>query len=261
MATIDIISFNGEYDLLEIRLNILDKFVDQFIVVEALTTFSGNPKPLYYEVQKERYAKWHNKIKYFVVDENDEVLWEQARQSPNTKGAEHWKREWVQKESIKKALTHLKDNDLCLIGDVDEIPDPLCLKDYEDFGILKFNLRVYAYYLNLRSSEIFHGTLCAKYKDIKNACLNHLRSDINTYRTAEEQGWHFTSQGGLDEVRRKLNDSYTSDSYNSPEVQAMLASRFGKSDYMGRGFTFTKDESDLPKYLKANREKYGRLFN
>ena len=64
----DVFTFNGEYDLLEIRLNILDKYVDQFVIVEAPTTFSGKSKPLYYEQGKDRYKQWHDKIKYFVIN-------------------------------------------------------------------------------------------------------------------------------------------------------------------------------------------------
>src|SRR3990167_11430504 len=70
MAIIDAFHFNGEFDILEIRLNILDPIVDEFIICEAPTTFAGNPKPLHFERQKERFKKWEHKIKYHVVDEN-----------------------------------------------------------------------------------------------------------------------------------------------------------------------------------------------
>jgi hypothetical protein len=40
---VDVVSYNGEEDLLEIRLNILGDFVDQFIICEAPTNFCGNP--------------------------------------------------------------------------------------------------------------------------------------------------------------------------------------------------------------------------
>ena len=35
MKKYDIISFNNELDMLEIRLNILNEYVDYFIIVEA----------------------------------------------------------------------------------------------------------------------------------------------------------------------------------------------------------------------------------
>lgn len=256
---IDVFTYNGEADLLEIRLNILNDLVDEFIIIEAPTTFSGNPKPLYFENDVERFADWAHKIKYFVIDEDDQELWNMAKVSPNTVGAEHWKREFVQKESIKKALTHLNDEDIVFIGDVDEIWD---LADYEpvcDLGPTKLLLRVYTYFLNNRSDERFYGTLVGRYKDIKNECLNHLRTHPKA-RTTELSGWHFTSMGGLEEVRRKLNDSYTTDSYNTYEVQEKLSSRFGKEDYIGRSFTFNIDESEWPNYLTKNKKKWKKLL-
>ena len=72
----DIFTYNGEVDILEIHLNILKDVVDQFIIVEAPTTFSGLNKPLYFQIQKECFAPFLNKIKYFVIDDypNDQEL-------------------------------------------------------------------------------------------------------------------------------------------------------------------------------------------
>lgn len=257
---VDIFSYNGEVEILEIRLNILNENVDQFIICEAPTTFSGNPKPLYYERDKERFKKFKKKIKYFVIDENDEALWQMAGSSPNTIGAEHWKREFVQKESIKKALTHLKDDDVCFIGDVDEIWDPSVVGAFMNLPVVKLKLAVYPYYLNNLSNEDFWGTIMCPYFVVKDACLNHLRSNGNYYKTIPDCGWHFTSQGGLDEVRRKLNDSYTQESYNTNDVQERLESRFGERDYIGRNFVFRVDESHLPKQLIENKLRYPTLW-
>lgn len=255
---IDCFTYNGEADILEIRLNCLDSMVDEFIICESPITFSGMSKPLYFEEQKERFAKWLHKIKYFIIDENDEELWEMARNSPNTVGAEHWKREFVQKESIKKALTHLKDDDIVFIGDVDEIWDSTSIYDLP----MKLKLRVYTYYLNNSSSEEFWGTIVTPYNLIKNTCLNHLRINPLLYdRRMDNQiycGWHFTSLA--DGLNRKLEDSYTPDSYASPQVMEHLEKNIkNNKDFLGRDFTYTLDESHWPQYLKDNKEKYIHL--
>ena len=240
--------------------------MDQFVIVEAPTTFSGLKKPLYFDEQKERFAPFLDKIKYFVIDDypNDEEILRLADESSNVpkNGPEHWRREFYQNESIKKALTHLQDNDICFIGDVDEIWNPEILIDYTKDDIFKLRQKVYTYYLNNRSNEPWAGTLVTKYKNIKNNCLNHLRTKGKTkYIYIENGGWHFTSIGGIDEVRRKLNDSYTKDSYNTNEVQEKLEERFGKKDYVGRNkFKFWIDEKDLPKYILDNKEKYKKLL-
>ena len=51
----DVFYFFNELDLLEIRLNILDDFVDEFILIEAAFTFGGEPKGSYYLNNIDRY--------------------------------------------------------------------------------------------------------------------------------------------------------------------------------------------------------------
>jgi len=261
----DIFTYNGEADVLEIHLNILKDAVDQFIIVEAPTTFSGLNKPLYFQTQKERFAPFLNKIKYFVIDDypNDKELCDLADSSSNVPmgGPEHWRREFYQKESIKKALVDLQDNDICFIGDVDEIWNPKTLIDYTKNDVFKLKQEVYTYFLNNKSNEPWAGTIATKYKNIKNNCLNHLRTTSKTrYVYVKNGGWHFTNMGGIDEIRRKLNDSYTKESYNTSEVQEDLKKRFGEKDYIGRQFKFTIDEKNLPKYVLENKDKYKKLF-
>ena len=260
---IDVFTFNGELDLLEIRLNILNDFADQFIIVESRNTFSGKPKPLYYEENKERYKKWESKIKYHIIDEDfKEGVVALADGSPNVPkgGAENWKREFCQKEQIKEALTHLDDDDLVFIGDVDEIWDGAYCPNIPGDLVLKIKLNIFTYYLNNRSSEEFWGPIVGKYSSIRNKCLNHLRS-IDHKKTIYVHGWHFTSMGGYEEVRRKLSDSYTRESYWTPWVEDNLKDNVeGSKDFLGRNFTYTIDESELPKYLIDNKEKWKHLF-
>ena len=259
----DAFLYNNERELLEIRLNILDKFVDRFVIMEATQTFSGKSKPLYFKKDRDLFKKWEHKIKYCVLDKWDnEEIWKMARESPNTqygKGAKHWLQEFYIKEHLKDCLTDLKDDDTCFVGDVDEIWNP----DFEytppEGFIYKLGLRVYTYYLNNCSSEVFYGTIVARYSDIKNACLNHLRT--NPDFKLDDSGWHFTSMGGYEEVKRKLSDSYTRESYWTEEVENSLEQNIKeKKDFLGRNFTYKVDESEWPTYLKENREKYAHLL-
>lgn len=252
MAIIDVTTFNGEYDIWEIRYNILKDYVDEFIVVESTETFSGKPKPLYFEKIKHKYPK----VTY-VINEGEYTPEEikQAEDSPNTKGAAHWKLEFMQKERIKLAISHLKDDDTVFISDVDEIWDI-----HSEIKLdTKLKLKVFTYYLNNYSSEDFWGTIIFEYKNIANKCLNHLRTE--TKRSKESHGWHFTSMGGAKEVKRKLTDSYTSDSYATDYVLNNLEDNIkNRKDFLGRDFTYTVDESEWPQYLKDNREKYKHLL-
>ncbi len=261
----DVFTYNGEADVLELRLNILKDYVDQFVIVEAPTTFSGLKKPLYFEEQKERFTQFKNKIKYFVIDDypNDPEILALADKSPSVPkgGPEHWRREFFQKESIKKALVGLNDTDFCFVGDVDEIWNPETLIDYTYDGIFKLRQKMYAYFLNNLSSLPWAGTIATKYKNIKNNPLSFLRDkSLTSYQYVDNAGWHFTNMGGLLEIKRKLKDSYTEESYNTPEVWQNLEKRFGKEDYMGRNHTYRIEEENLPKYILENKSKYKDLL-
>lgn len=261
MAIYDIISYNGEKDLFDLRYHILKDYVDQFIVCESPTTFSGRPKPLYYEELRGKYGK----VIYYINQEDytpEEIAL--AESSPNTNGAEHWKHEFLQKERIKQALVGLKDDDIVFIGDCDEIwnPEMGATSDLAVYPAYKLHLRVYPYYLNNESNEHFHGTLVSTYGYIKDKCLNELRSKkYEWYKGEINHGWHFTSQGGEAEVRRKLNDSYTPESYNTPWVQEHLKENIEqRKDYIGRNFEMKISEEHWPKYLKDNKDKYKHLL-
>jgi hypothetical protein len=252
---IDCVTYNGERDILRLRLNALKGYVDEFIIVEAPTTFSGHSKPLYFPDFPFDISPFN--ITYHIIDENysaEEM--ELARNSPNTAGAEHWQREFLQKESIKKALAHLEENDVVFIGDVDEIWDENAL---DLMGTKKLKLKVYVYRLNNRSNEQFWGTIITPYRNVRDGCLNHLRTSAP--KTLNYYGWHFTSMGGYEELRRKLESSYTEETYWNPWVQENLRQNIAANrDFLSRDFEYWVDESEWPEYLKRNREDYSHLL-
>ena len=281
---IDSFSFNGEMDLLEIRLNILDEYVDTFVICESDETFTGKPKPLYYEENKERYKKWHHKIKLFKMSKPTPELMADCQKSPGVPQNLHWwVREFCQKESIryalkesiKKAITwnegdkdfeylweEPKADDLIFIGDADEIWNP---KHIPPYGRWKLEQTVYAYYLNNRSSEWWEGTSVMPYSEIKKDTLDNLRAH-DTHReymkapTYPNNGWHFTNLGGAEFVKRKLA-SYSHQEFNHLEITEKIEQRIKENkDFIGRDFTFTIDETGLPDYILNNRNKYKNLW-
>ena len=248
---IDCVTYNGEADLFDLRYNILKDYVDEFIVVEFDKTFSGKDKIVSFP----RYDSRYPKVRHFFVSEDEYKKYtELAESSPNTKGAEHWKREFMQKESIKNCLTHLKDDDIVYIGDCDEIWNPLYKPDVLP---VKLHLKVYTYYLNNLSSESFFGPFCAPYGYIKDKCLNHERTNKFHY-SPFYAGWHFTSMANS--LEQKLKDSYTEEDYASPQVMNNLKANIeNNKDFLGRDFTYIVDEDCWPQYLKDNKQKYIHL--
>lgn len=249
---IDCITYNGEKELFEIRYNILKDYVDEFIVIEFDKTFSGKSKEKLFD------QHWDKVTYHYIKGEQYKKYRKLAESSSNTKGASHWVTEFVQKESIKDCLTHLKDDDVIFISDCDEVWEPEIMLKW-CHAPFKVKLKIYSYYLNNRSSEEFWGLLVSPYHAIKNSCLNHLRT--TAWKTAFEGGWHFTSMGGYENVKRKLLDSYTEESYATPEVMNNLEENIEeRKDFLGRNFTYALDESQLPQYIKDNRKRYSHLF-
>ncbi len=66
MKIYDCFQFFDEEMLLDLRLNIMDKYVDKFVITEATYMHNGNPKKLNFDIKK--YSKFKDKIIYIVVD-------------------------------------------------------------------------------------------------------------------------------------------------------------------------------------------------
>ncbi len=257
--TFDLFSFSGEYDMLEIRFNLLDKHVDKFIIVEGTETFSGLPKPLYWaERDKDRFEQWENKVVYEIVnnyndaDINSQLLERDYVDQPA------FKRAFYQKESLRKALEALNpnDEDIVYYGDCDEVWKPQEVDD----KVHKLRQLCYSYYLNNRSSEDWRGTIVTKWKNLKNSCLNDMRANPIEEDILENGGWHFTNMGGIEAVLTKL-ESYDHQEVNIPWVKDGLQARMDENiDYLGREFKFWIDDSQLPKYILDNKEKYAKLW-
>lgn len=264
MKTIDVFSFNGELEILELRLNILNDYVDEFIICEGDETTAGNPKPRYFEENKHLYTKWLHKIKYHIFSPyTDPALSLLADTSPGVPKDMHWwRREFIQKESMRYALTHLHDDDMVFIGDVDEIWNPLLQYPTER---AELNQTVFTYWLDNKSTEYWTGTSLMPCRDIKKDTLDNLRA----YDKARESmkapvilnaGWHFTNIGGADFVKRKIQ-SYAHQEFNNPQFLDQVDQHIANNqDYLGRNFVLGVDTTDWPEYLKNNREKYKHLL-
>lgn len=273
----DTFIFFNELDLLEIRLNILNDYVDYFVLVEATKTFTGKEKPLYYLDNKDRFEKFNNKIIHIIVDnmpdsfdelanrdgdELDKSIHHDCLTTTNVpKNEVHWLREFYQKEQIKQGLRNASDNDIIYISDLDEIWLPEIVLNYDLDKIFRFNQKVYTYFLNIRSSENWFGTVSTKYKNLKGYSINHIRTpNRNNYEDIYDAGWHFTFQGGESMIKNKI-ESYGHQELNRDDIKSMISIRLENSiDIFGRGYILTIDNENLPKYVQNNKNKYKHLI-
>ncbi len=223
---VDSFPFFDEYDLLEVRLTLLDPVVDRFVIVEGTRTFAGKPKPLRLLDAKERYAKWWHKIKYIKVDD-----W------PDTDNA--WILENHQRNAIARGWEDLSDEDVVIMSDLDEIPNPATVSRYSGMKGVKWlvqrDFRNFVNALNVKSPMWGGGPRMTTYGEFKR--LGELKKfkytrygprEVNEGATAvklrrmrnvtavQNGGWHLSFLGGIDAIVRKIQ-AYSHQERNTPE--------------------------------------------
>jgi beta-1,4-mannosyl-glycoprotein beta-1,4-N-acetylglucosaminyltransferase len=264
MAIIDIFPFYNELDILTIRLEVLNDYVDKFVICEATETFSGKPKPLYFKENEERFAKWKDKIIHYVVKNDDKEIHDKAMASPNTGNKEHWwLREFSHKEEAIKALSFCKDDDIICISDVDEIWNPALFPTVKDEEVYRPTLTAYYYFLNNRSDHVEGSTegRISTFKTFKKYGANHIRTEREVKSIKiPNGGWHFCNIGDEEFIKSKL-EAYGHQEWNTPNIKCNIKGKiFMNEDFAGRGFKLWLDESGLPDYLIKNKEKWKALF-
>lgn len=275
MKVVDAFPFFNELDLLEIRLNLLDPYVDCFILSEATKTFSGLDKPLYYNENKERFEKFNNKIIHNIVEDTT---------SPDL---HPYERDVFQKDNIKKViLENISDGDAVIWGDVDEVPNPEAVAELESYfeqdTIFHFAQDNCMGYLNLveTSGAIramtpdwepedniskWLGTKLVGKSIIEKYTMSQLRSkqENETNSRISPGGWHWSYVGseGLtveERIIRKIECS-SHPEINVPHIKENVSKVKNNLDPVGRDYAEYKivpiDES-YPKYILDNIEKF-----
>jgi beta-1,4-mannosyl-glycoprotein beta-1,4-N-acetylglucosaminyltransferase len=177
-----------------------------------------------------------------------------------------FERHWLCYELEEGKVMELgQPDDIVFFSDLDEIWNPEILSKIDDdiHSLAQFN---YSYYLNMRSSEEWVGTLMTK---VKNVELGFNKK----YRTVKPNilpngGWHFTNMGGIEQVIKKVESYDHGPEINQEWFRANLPFNFGTHDYLqrqvdwqGKPFEFWLSEWEWPQYLKDNKDKYQHLCN
>lgn len=221
---VDCFIFYNELELLTYRLNILAPYVDWFVIVECTHTFSGKEKLLIYNENKTLFAEFQDKIIHIIVDDLP-YKYPQI----NYDNREQWKNETFQRDCISRGLEKLALNleDIIIITDVDEIPNPTLLECIKNKTItIEINildLDFYYYNLNYKQSEKWN--LFAKilsFKEYTDLCLSC--DKIRSYRCPilPNAGWHLSYFGDSSYIQNKISSfshqEFNSDYYTNKET-------------------------------------------
>ncbi len=248
----DCFLFYNELEILDIRLNELYEHVDKFVLVEAIETFRGNPKPLYFEQNLKRYERFLDKIIHVIV--NDRM-----------KTTNPWDRETFQRNQIMRGLYECQSNDMVLISDVDEIIRatmiPKILKTiYQERQYpIVCEQTLFRYYLNIEdiscvrdSSRQWAGTCATRFEQLNKTTPTSLRLDREygsrfVYPIIHNAGWHFTTMGGVMRVAQKY-EAFSHQEYDTTENK----SREAMLRYMHKNCKLVPIDDSFPKYILDN---------
>ena len=125
MKIYDCFQFFDEEMLLDLRLNIMDKYVDKFVITEATYMHNGKPKKLNFDIKK--YSKFKEKIIYIVVDDQPPDLYkihDSDNDKQDTRGQKlvlnGYKRDNYQREKAADSLKNIDPEDWIIINKTHE---------------------------------------------------------------------------------------------------------------------------------------------
>jgi len=286
MRIIDTTTFFEENMMMDIRFNILDPYVDKFIVCESLFTHSGRRKKINFNF--ENFPKFKDKIIHVILDKEPLNLIKKKNLSPQEKRQNSIYRIREQRNYIKTILNQFSSEDYIIYSDNDEIPnlEKFNLKlSKKKFFI--FNQKLFYYKLNLGLPKLnWFGSKACKLKylksvdflrNIKNKKYSFFRIDTffrddkqNSVEIIDDGGWHFSNLKTYEQLEKKyLNDenhaeyeiqnNSISKIKNYVERKVVPYNHEAKKNSLNR-FEETKltkvDTIFLPKYIIKNIDKF-----
>jgi beta-1,4-mannosyl-glycoprotein beta-1,4-N-acetylglucosaminyltransferase len=216
---VDCFTFYNELELLEARLHEVYPVVDYIVLVEATKTFTGKNKILYYEENKSRYAKYADKIIHVVTNFAEHYPFERFIRAENA----DWWHEYYQRNCVKVGLDRLKlrDTDLVMLTDVDEIPRREVLQKLKNGDIVLDKNRLSSLEMVLYYYSIFYTTL-RKWNLTRVSTYYKFKtfnqpSDMRICKQDDiilDSGWHISYMGDANFIKNKLESFAHCKDYN-----------------------------------------------
>ena len=288
MNVYDCFMYYDEDLILDLRLNLLNKYVNKFVIVESKFTHSGKKRNLRFDIKN--FQKFRDKIIYIPVDTLPESIEEikisDTEDQKNSKILTNAvRRENFQRNQIELGLKDCNENDLIIISDVDEIPN------LENFfhknKISVFYQKMFYYKFNLKHPFLnFIGSKACKKKylkspqwlrniKVKNYAFYRLdtffsKTRYSNIRFINNGGWHFTNLKSPKDIKYKLKSylhhrEFDINPLTIEEIENLIKNKKAiydlttdkKNQKIGDGNELEKyDLNKLPSYINNNLEKF-----
>ena len=286
MKIIDTTTFFEEHMMMDIRFNILNPYVDKFIVCESIYTHSGKKKNINFNANN--YPKFKNKIIHLILKNEPDNLIKSENLTVQEKRMNSIYRIRDQRNFIKNNLNEFSPEDFIIYSDNDEIPnlEKFDLKATKKKFVI-FDQQIFYYKLNLSLPNLnWFGSKACKLKylksvdflrNIKNREYSNLRIDTlfsdnkqNSVQLVKNGGWHFSNLKNYEELEKKyLNDEnhaeYELQNSSIKKIQENIERRVVPYNYQAKKdspdrfseTSLTKvDTAILPEYIKENIDKF-----
>jgi beta-1,4-mannosyl-glycoprotein beta-1,4-N-acetylglucosaminyltransferase len=261
MAIYDCFQYFNEDHIVDLRLNILDKHVDYFVISESTKTHQGKEKKLNFNI--ENFSKYKSKIKYIVADYKKKIDFD------NHTGGESP----VEKHQRNQLIEGIKDasqEDLIILSDSDEIPDLTKLKEInKNKKYVAFSQKMFMYKLNLQNlnesnwigSKITlkrNITTMQELRDLKFKNYPFWRFDKRNLQIIKG-GWHFSFLQKPEDIITKIK-SFSHGEFNENNIidkKKIERKILENEDIFNRGFKLKKIDIDFeyPDFILNNKDK------
>jgi beta-1,4-mannosyl-glycoprotein beta-1,4-N-acetylglucosaminyltransferase len=261
----DCFIFNNETLLTKLRFNILNEYVDYFVICEARQTHKGEIKNYNFDI--DQYKEFKDKIIYLKLENFPESL------NP-------WQRQDFQRNFLSKGIKIAKSNDIIIFSDADEIPNlsvfnENCQKKISEGYVGIFQQYLYYYKLNLLSSDVnnWEGSRVILKNNLKDfVSLRKITSKNSSYPfwridkfkkvfEISNGGWHFSYLMSPSEIIKKIENSPHEElnlkEYKSEEY--ILKKIINNEDIYNRNITYNKislTKEYLPDYIIENSNEF-----
>ena len=290
MKIYDCFMYFDEDIVLDVRLNVLDKYVDKFVIIESEFNHKGEKRNPLFDINK--FIKFKDKIEYILVGtmpNEIEIINEKDSKNEIYRKSifNAWKRENYQRNQIKKGLVSASNDDWVIISDLDEIPnlEKINIKEIkEDLIFFKQDMMYYKFNLKLKDYE-WVGSKACKLKnlispqwirDIKGKKYNWWRIDTffskRKYKNiffVKDGGWHFSYLKNPKNIEKKLKSylhhiDYDLNPVGEKGIEEMINNKRAiyniKADqknnkFGGENILSKIDINLLPKYISDNKDK------
>ena len=224
MKFIDCFMYYDEDMILDIRLNVLNKFVSHFVICEANFNHNGTKRKFQFDMQK--FSKFKDKIIYIPLEKqpsnlkkiniSDDILIKNSKILDNALLRENYQRNY-----LFTGIEDFDDSDLIIVSDLDEIPN---LDNFEyKAKITFFEQKMFYYKLNLiHKNFLWYGSKITKKKHLINPqWLRNIKSKkyplwridalfsktkYHNLNFIKNGGWHFTNVKSAKKIDFKMKN-------------------------------------------------------